>query len=92
MPAAEAGHGSALEQNAMKGKVRVSALKTQLAENDVHATLTYVARTHEPLYNFFAEPPADGPPTNEVYEPQEVTIGSMRCIPGARGWTFTASS
>jgi hypothetical protein len=48
----------------------------------IRATLNYVARSDEPLYNFYAEPPADRPPSNEVYEPCDVLIRDMRVLDG----------
>lgn len=45
----------------------------------VTASLNYVARTDEPLYNYYlVEPPAGKAASNEVQEPHEVLISSMR--------------
>ena len=52
------------------------------ARGTVRATLTFVARSDEPLYNFYVEPPSDRPPSNELYEEHEIAISDLRAIPG----------
>jgi len=44
-----------------------------------NATLTYVARSNEPFYNYYlVDPPAGRAPSNEVPEPHDVSIRSAR--------------
>jgi len=45
----------------------------------VKATLTYIAPSTEPLYNYYLMEPPDGrKPSNEVPDPREVTIRDLR--------------
>lgn len=45
----------------------------------VEATLNYIARSDEPLYNYYlVDPPEGRPASNEVREPHRVTITSLR--------------
>lgn len=50
----------------------------------IDATVSYLARSEEPLYNYyFMEPPPGKLPSNEVREPHRISITDMRDLPAA---------
>jgi hypothetical protein len=54
-------------------------MAAQATARHVTATVNYIARKNETLYNYYSvEPPLGQPASNEVWEPHEVQVSSMR--------------
>lgn len=59
----------------------MSVSDVEWVADGVRAELTYTARTIEPLYNHYAEPPVDRPLSNEIPETHVFTISNLRDLP-----------